>query len=120
MLIVWIAIFGALGTVARYGISRTIPAFGEFPWATLLVNLLGSFCIGWVAGPSLSGGAALSQKSVVAMVGFLGGFTTFSAFSFETVRLFSQGRAVTALVYAAATPVLCIGLAAAGSFASSR
>ena len=113
MLILWIAIFGALGTVARYGVNISLPLSTQFPWATLSVNLLGSFLMGVVGGWVPHAGASPAW-AVVAATGFLGGFTTFSAFSLETVRLLSSNKMAPALIYAIATPTLCVGLAALG------
>ena len=77
---------GALGSMARYGVGLAVPSSG-FPYATLIVNMIGCFCIG-LALPTAERAAALSPdfRSLV-VVGFLGGFTTFSAFGYETLSL---------------------------------
>ena len=98
MTYIWIAAGGALGSVARYGIATFIARrFGEnFPWATLLVNITGSFLIGVFAALSESGGklsgAVTMQRFLV--VGVCGGYTTFSAFSIQTFDLFRSGHAL--------------------------
>jgi len=85
--ILLVAAGGAAGSVARYlaGLAATMLGAG-FPWGTLAVNLLGSALIGLAAGLGASGDARL-----LLVTGFLGGFTTFSAFSLEAVGL--AGRA---------------------------
>jgi CrcB protein len=78
---------GALGSMARYGIGLALPSAG-FPYGTLAVNVIGCFCIGLVM-PSLERAAALPPEiRMLVVVGFLGGFSTFSAFGNETVALF--------------------------------
>ncbi|WP_246167188.1 fluoride efflux transporter FluC [Sphingomonas piscis] len=95
----------------RYAVGRLAvqAGGGAFPWGTLAVNLLGSFAagllIGWLGGRSSSAGAQL-----LLMTGFLGGFTTFSAFSIDTIALAERSVAI-AMAYVAAT--LITGLAAA-------
>ena len=77
-----VALGGAAGSMLRFGISTWLPT-KEFPWATLAVNLLGSFVIGALMLPSgLDHGPRL-----LLVVGLLGGFTTLSSFSFETIDL---------------------------------
>jgi CrcB protein len=82
-----VALGGALGSVARYVVSvAMLAAFGAgFPWGTLAVNILGSAAIGAAAGLGLEG-----QARLLLVTGFLGGFTTFSAFSLETGTLFER------------------------------
>ena len=84
---------GILGSVARYLVSVALLAGGEFPWATLIVNVTGSFLIGLYAGltgPSGRLPAGEGQRLFV-MTGFCGGYTTFSAFSLETFMLWQSG-----------------------------
>lgn len=113
-----IALGGALGALARYAAARQIGealGFG-FPWGTLSVNVLGSFLLGAAAETAAlaaPGGAALRGFLVV---GLLGGFTTFSTFSLDTVLLAERGRLDLAAAYAA----LSAGLAVAGLLAGSR
>lgn len=85
-----VGIGGALGSMARYGIGLAVPSVG-FPYATLLVNVLGCFAVG-LALPTLDRAAALSPDvRLLVVVGFLGGFTTFSAFGNETIALLRAG-----------------------------
>lgn len=107
-----VALGSAIGGVARFGVSVLgLRWFGSgFPWATLAVNILGSGFIGWLA-------ASLPVQPPSArlfwMTGICGGFTTFSAFSLETVNLIRQGEAGRGAIYAGASLMLC-GLAVVG------
>lgn len=85
---------GAIGAVLRYGVGRFV-ADHEFPLATLVVNAIGSFVLGLLA----FGGAG--EAAVLAIgTGFCGSFTTFSSFSFETVRLWEDGQRRSAIANA--------------------
>lgn len=89
--LVWIAVGGAVGSVARAMVALSLPA--RFPWATLLVNVLGSLLIGWLMaglGPIESATAASLRSLLVA--GFCGGFTTFSTFSWQTLEQMQKGQ----------------------------
>ena len=87
----WVAIGGALGSVARFGLDGLISArFGAtFPWGTLAINVTGSFLIGVFAAYSDPDGRALISPGVrqFLMIGICGGYTTFSAFSLQTLNL---------------------------------
>jgi CrcB protein len=86
--------------MARYGIGLVLTS-ATFPYTTLVVNVLGCFCIG-VALPSVERAAALSPEvRLLVIVGFLGGFTTFSAFGSESVALFRSGSGMVLLNIAA-------------------
>jgi fluoride exporter len=95
----WIALGGALGSVARYGCSDWITGAAErhgsvFPWGTLLVNISGSFLIGLLFAWSEPGGRRWISPAgrQFFMYGFCGGFTTFSSFSLQTLNLFQEGE----------------------------
>jgi CrcB protein len=104
-----VAIGGALGSVTRYGVALMLPTtLGKFPWATFLVNLLGSFLIG-VAYVLIVEKQFLSpEMRLWLMTGFLGGFTTFSSFSLETLQLWQQGQLIQALAYIIGSLVMCL------------
>ena len=107
MQVFWIAIAGALGVVARYGINSCASAWGlQIPYATVLINVMGSFLIGllWAASQK---SLPFAQLDKVLMVGFLGGFTTFSAYSLEGLQLWQQNTLGGAL-YWVGTPILSI------------
>ena len=101
-----VAVGGAAGSVLRYLLSVGALALHgpAFPWGTLAVNILGSAAIGVAAGLGLEG-----QARLLLVTGFLGGFTTFSAFSLETGLLFERHPALAALYVAAS---VALGLAA--------
>src|ERR1044072_6381162 len=87
-----VAVGGALGAVARFGVSSALPTKG-FPWATLAVNLMGSLLIGYLL---LESGMEHAAR-LFAVVGFLGGFTTLSTYSAEMVDLWRTGHVPVAL-----------------------
>ena len=102
-----VAAGGVLGSVARYLVSLLIPATFGFPFATLFVNITGSFVIGFyntLTGPDGRLLAGTRQRQFV-MTGFCGGYTTFSAFSLETFRLLHGGMIKTAFTYIAVSVV---------------
>jgi CrcB protein len=92
----WIAIGSALGGVSRFWLSGVIArAFGEtFPWGTLIVNITGSFLIGVIAALTVPDGRIFigSTARLAIMAGFLGGYTTFSSFSLQTLALMQDGE----------------------------
>ncbi|HIX10338.1 fluoride efflux transporter CrcB [Agathobaculum sp.] len=97
---------GALGAMGRYGISL-LPLKSAFPWLTLLTNVLGALVIGFVVGVTADNTA--SPNTVLFWkTGVCGGFTTFSTFSLETLRLFEGGQTASGLLYAGASVVLCV------------
>lgn len=103
---------GALGAVARFWTTVGIGGWlgTGLPVATFTINVLGSFLIGVIATAAARNAPALAFL----VTGMLGGFTTFSSFSIEAVRLFDGGRVGAAVLYAAASVVVCIIAAAAG------
>ena len=96
MTYLWIAVGSALGGLGRYWCSGWIAQhFGEtFPWGTILVNLLGSFVIGFVATLTAPDGRLFvgSETRQFIMLGLCGGFTTFSSFSLQTLNLAQDGE----------------------------
>ena len=108
----WIAIGGALGSVARYAFSGIVARqFGEtFPWGTLLVNVTGSFAIGFFNTLTSPGGRWLAPLSArqFFMIGVCGGYTTFSSFSLQTLNLAKDGQWFKAGANAVLSLVLCL------------
>ena len=103
---------GALGTLARYGIGlAAVAAFGtSYPYGTFFINVLGSFLFGLLAGlPRLS-----VEWQIILLTGFLGGFTTFSAFAFENYQLLGQHRYIAFTVNVAGQNILGIIAVLAG------
>lgn len=108
----WVATGSALGGIARYWCSGLIAhRVGEtFPWGTLSVNVAGSFAIGFFAALTEPDGRWFLGSSVrqFVMIGVFGGFTTFSAFSLQTLALLRDGEALRAAVNVALSVVLCL------------
>ena len=89
-----IALAGAAGALARWGLNSWFgPRFASFPWGTLLINVTGSFVIGVLFAVLVERGVGSETLRLALMTGFLGAYTTFSAFSLETLRLVEQGAA---------------------------
>lgn len=112
----FIAFGGALGALARFLAGNLIHSLwpSRFPFATLAINLSGSFAIGLLYVLIAERALLHTDWRSIAMVGFLGAYTTFSTFSLETVTLLENGFAGQALAYTAASICLCVGGAWAG------
>jgi fluoride exporter len=90
----WIVFGGAIGTFGRYFISLlALPISRELPWGTIAINIAGSFIIGFVGTLTLASGRFPISENLrlFIMVGFCGGFTTFSSFSLQTLDLLRSG-----------------------------
>ncbi len=109
-LVISIALFGALGCLSRYFLSGWVYSFAgrTFPTGTLAVNVVGAFCIGLIMefslrsvliSPTLRGGLT---------IGFLGGLTTFSTFSYETFRLLEEGELLIAAANVLVSVLVCL------------
>lgn len=92
--VLYIAVFGALGCLSRYYLSGWVyELFGRaFPYGTFAVNIVGAFCIGLIMEFSLRSALVSPQLRIGLTIGFLGGLTTFSTFSYETFRLLEDGE----------------------------
>ncbi|MFH2123949.1 MAG: fluoride efflux transporter CrcB [Pseudomonadota bacterium] len=108
--VVSIAGFGALGCVARYYISGWVyDLFGrDFPYGTLVVNILGAFLIGLVMELGLRSTVLPVSLRIGLTIGFLGGFTTFSTFSYETFRLLEEGNFFVAATNVVVSVTVCL------------
>ena len=106
----WVAIGGALGSVSRFWLSGVVARhFGEtFPWGTLVVNVTGSFVVGFFAALTAPEGRWLVSPSTrtFLIIGICGGYTTFSAFSLQTLNLARDGE----LLYAAGNVIFSVVL----------
>ena len=109
-----VAAGGAIGATLRYGAGLALVRHVQsgFPVTILTVNVLGSFLMGFFVVWSFLRG--VEQWNLFVMTGVLGGFTTFSAFSLETVTLFERGQYGSALLYVSLSVVLSVGALAAG------
>jgi len=111
-----IALGGALGTAARYGIERAaVPAPLGFPWATWTVNVVGSFVLGAVVTLVVERWPRDRYLRPLVAVGFCGGFTTFSTLAVEVDQRIQHGRGALAAVYLVATLVAGLVAALAGT-----
>jgi CrcB protein len=109
-----VALGGALGACARYGVGLALAGAGwaTFPVATLLVNTIGGFAMGVLMG--LPGAQAQGGLLLFLAPGVLGGFTTFSAFAIETIRLIENGAVILAMVNIGVSVAFSLGACAAG------
>lgn len=107
---------GALGTACRYGVGLGLAALlgPAFPYGTLAVNLLGSALMGLLYALVVASPANGPAMALIVGTGFLGGFTTFSAFSLDTVRLVEDGQVPRALLYLGLTLAGCLAATALG------
>ena len=114
--IILLAVAGALGTVGRFGLStltQRITGTG-FPIGTLMVNVVGSLIIGFIMQIGLNSDVMSRQMKLVLTLGFLGAFTTFSSFSYETVRYLEQGTWNLATLNIVLNVVLCLAATLTG------
>ena len=105
--LLWIAIGGAAGSVIRAMVGMMMHS--RFPWATLLVNTVGSLLIGWLM--TRLGGmepVAEARWRALLVVGFCGGFTTFSTFSWQTLEQMQRGEWTTAITNVLLSVTLCL------------
>lgn len=114
-----IALGGALGSVLRYGtyIGAEKMLGMNFPWGTLIVNIVGSFLIGALTGMFASVWQPSEEMKLFLITGFLGGFTTFSAFSLDFANLWSGGSTTMAVVYVVVSVTVSIAALFAGLLA---
>jgi len=114
---------GALGTLARYLVSlMALPISGRLPWGTIIINITGSFVIGFFGTLTLASGRYPASDNVrlFVMIGFCGGYTTFSSFSLQTLDLLRTGGLARAAINVAASVVLCVLAVAAGHLLASH
>jgi fluoride exporter len=116
-----VALGGGLGAAGRYGVSLALPAKpGEWPWATFSINVLGSLLIGVLAGWLSTRGEAGEPWRLFLGVGVLGGFTTFSAYSLETLRMVERGEWPMAIMYALGSVLAGLAAVAIGAEVARR
>ena len=119
----WVALGGAIGMTARYWLATVVArAFGEtFPWGTLIINVTGSFVIGFFAALTGPDGRVFASSTVrqFVMIGICGGYATFSSFSLQTLNLANDGEWFRAGANIGLSVALCliavwVGVALAG------
>ena len=116
MRLLLIAVFGAVGTLARYGLQGLVQVRvgSTFPWGTLLINLIGCFFLGFIGQMMLNRMMVSSELRVAIAVGFFGGYTTFSSFGWEAAKMLESGEWLRSMTYVAASVVLGLLLSVAG------
>ncbi len=122
MKLLLIAVFGAIGTLARYGLQHLVQTKmgSAFPYGTLLINLSGCFFLGLIGQITLNRMLVSPELRVAIAVGFFGGFTTFSSFGWETAKMLEAGEWIWASTYVAASVVFGLLLSVAGIRLASR
>jgi CrcB protein len=117
----YVAIGSALGGMSRYLLGGWVQRLsgGVFPMGTLLVNLSGSFLLGLIYRYALDSTAVSVEMRTLLTIGFCGGYTTFSTFSYETAKLLEDGDWTRAALYAGASVLLSLAAMFAG-FAAAR
>ena len=111
-----VALGGAIGSMLRWGLGGAVQRWtgSAFPWGTFTVNAAGSLAIGLVAALALERALVSPATRLFAIAGVLGGFTTFSAFSYETLALLRDAQWLAAAGYALGSVAVGIAAAAAG------
>ncbi len=122
MQFVYIGIFGACGCLSRYLVSGwVLRATGTaLPFGTLAVNVIGSFLLGLVMVGSQQSTLLSPEVRIGITVGFMGGFTTFSTFSYETIRLLEEGSFASAGANILLNVLVCVCAAALGIFVARQ
>jgi fluoride exporter len=117
-----IAIFGAAGTLARYGLQGVVQirAGSTFPYGTLLVNLTGCFLLGLIGQFTLNRMVISPDWRVAIAVGFFGGYTTFSSFGWETAKMLEEGEWTWATAYVASSVIAGLLLTITGIRIANR
>lgn len=120
----WLALGGGAGAALRYVLDVAVSSRWRrpFPLATFLINVSGSLALGLLVGWFYAGAAKPGWSLAVSVIGtgLLGGYTTFSTASYDTLRLGREGRVVMALAYAVGTMAATIAAAASGLWLGER
>src|SRR6266480_971702 len=111
-----IAIFGAVGTLARYGLQGLVQVRvgSAFPYGTLLINLTGCFFLGLIGQFTMNRMVLSPDWRMAITVGFFGGYTTFSSFGWETAKMLEDGEWLGATAYVGASVLAGLLLSVAG------
>lgn len=111
-----VALGGALGGMGRFAVSNLMAHYlgKAFPWGTLVVNVSGAFLAGWLLGKLGFPSSQLSALWLLTVVGLLGGYTTVSSFSLQTIELFQSGQPLHASINIGATLLLGLTMVTLG------
>ncbi|MGB8493923.1 MAG: fluoride efflux transporter CrcB [Candidatus Acidiferrum sp.] len=122
MRLLLIAVFGAIGTLARYGLQGLVQVKmgSTFPYGTLAINLTGCFFLGLIGQFTLNRMVISPELRMAIAVGFFGGYTTFSSFGWETAKMLEAGEWLWATTYVATSVVFGLFLSVAGIRLASR
>lgn len=120
----WLAVAagGALGALGRYAVvAHIVPVTANrFPWGTLIVNVLGCFLVGVIYVATVEKGLLSPEWRLLLMTGFLGAFTTFSAFALEALHLWQYGQPLSAVIYIVLSVFACLAAAGLALAVTSR
>ncbi|HXI20740.1 MAG TPA: fluoride efflux transporter CrcB [Gemmatimonadales bacterium] len=108
---IYVAVGSAIGGVGRFLLGGLVQrvAGGTFPWGTLVINVTGSVLLGFLYRYATDSAAISPEMRALLTIGFCGGYTTFSTFSFETVRLLEDGELTRGFLYLGLSVVLALG-----------
>ena len=122
MRILLIALFGAIGTLARYGLQGFVytRTGGSFPYGTLVINLTGCFFLGLIGQFTLNRMVISPDWRIAIAVGFFGGYTTFSSFGWEAAKMMEEGAWIPASAYVGASVFIGLFLSVAGIRLANR
>src|SRR3954447_3068557 len=114
--LLWIALFGAAGTLARYGLQGLVQirSGATFPYGTLVINLTGCFLLALLYQLTVNRIIISPDMRIAIGVGFFGGYTTFSSFGWETAKMLEEGSWLPAAAYVSASVLIGLLLSFAG------
>lgn len=117
-----VALGGGTGAMLRYllGLQITLWMGRDFPWSTLLINVTGSFLMGFMAQYLTARWPEIPLPRLLLLTGLLGGYTTYSAFSLETLQLLQNGHAARGGLYLALTLLVCLLAVTLGDTSGSK
>jgi fluoride exporter len=120
--ILLIALFGAVGTLSRYGLQGLVQTRtgSTFPYGTLLINLTGCLFLGFLGQLALNRMLVSADLRIAIAVGFFGGYTTFSSFGWETAKMLEDGEWLRAAAYVGASVIAGLLLSVAGIRLANR
>jgi CrcB protein len=118
--LLWICLFGAIGTGIRYGVGVWASRWPNFPYATLIVNVAGCFLIAAISQYAVATSSLSDTQKLTLTTGLMGGLTTYSSFNLDTTTLVRQNQYTTAMLNVGATLGICFLAGLAGMFLTKR